>query len=310
MSVAKGRCGVNYSEQPPSTQWSALKYRGEIIAEVWFKPEAEPLALTFRIRRASFQVAGIGQRLTPENLLKAVGLEAVAVESCRREGASLPESDGSASDLGRPLPTPPQDVSQLTLHVRLKPPPQAVAPDKGEAPEVPEAVWQDLEARWNAILGLEASIETLRISMESLRSELEASRGRQLKSEEKFYALNADVAQWTKAKNRLHHALPKMREFIHRAVWVLGAPERKKLDELFKTYVQPRVPFSEMGAVAEQLENLRKARQVLSAHGVAVYQESKNISAEVKGALRTLQANAARRAIQKRGGAKARGKFI
>src|SRR5258708_32508249 len=126
MSVAKGRCGVNYSEQPPSTQWSALKYRGETIAEVWFKPEAEPLALTFRIRRASFQVAGVGQRLKPENLLKAVCLAAEAVESCRHQGASLPEPDGFAPDLGRPLPTPLQDVTHLTLHVRLKPPPQAI----------------------------------------------------------------------------------------------------------------------------------------------------------------------------------------
>src|SRR5262249_10256454 len=75
MSMATGRCGVNYSDQPPSRQWSVLKYQGETIAEVWFKPEANPLALTFRIPRASFQAPRVGPRLTPENLLKAVGLE-------------------------------------------------------------------------------------------------------------------------------------------------------------------------------------------------------------------------------------------
>src|SRR5215510_11616375 len=129
--------------------------------------------------------------------------------------------------------------------------PAAVDPVEGAGDKVPEVVWQDLEARWNSILGLEASIDRLRISMESLRSELESSRGRQLKSEEKFYALNADVAQWNKAKSRAHHALPKMREFIHRAVWALGAPERKKLDELFKTCIEPRVPCPEMGKLAD-----------------------------------------------------------
>jgi hypothetical protein len=175
-----------------------------------------------------------------------------------------------------------------------------VAPAEGESATIPEAVWQDLESRWNSILGLEASIDTMRISMESLRSELEASRGRQLLSEEKFYALNADVAQWTKAKSRVHYALPKVREFIHRSVWALGAPERKKLGELFKTCIQTRVPFPEMGKVAEQLESLRKDRQVLSTSGLSLYQEGKNISAEVQGALRTLQANAKRRAIQNR----------
>jgi hypothetical protein len=148
---------------------------------------------------------------------------------------------------------------------------------------------------------LEASIDTVRISMESLRSELEASRGRQLKSEEKFYALNADVAVWNKAKSRVHYALPKIREFIHRAVWVLGAPERKKLDELFKTCIQPRVPFPEIGKVGDDLESLRKSRQVMSGLGMSLYQECKNISAEVQGALRTLQANARAKAIQKRG---------
>src|SRR5262249_53753398 len=138
-------------------------------------------------------------------------------------------------------------------------------------------------------------------SMESLRSELEASRGRQLKSEEKFYALNADVAVWNKAKSRVHYALPKVREFIHRSVWALGAPERKKLDELFKTCIQPREPFPEMSKLAEELESLRKQRQVMSGHGVSLHQECKNISSEVQAALRTLQANASRRATQKRG---------
>lgn len=309
MSVAKGSCGVNYSDQPPSRQWSALKHNGQTVAEVWFKPDDEPFSLTFRIPRASFEPPGVALRLTAEKLLEAVGLKAAEVESCRYEAGSFPDLDGSAFDLGRPLPIPHQDVAHLTLHIRLKPPPQAVAPDKAEDPEVSEGTWQDLENRWNAILGLEASIDTLRISMESLRSELEASRGRTMKSEEKYHALNADVAQWTKAKSRVHYALPKMREFIHRSVWQLGAPERKKLEELFKTHIQPRVPFPEMGQVAERLENLRKDRQVLSAQGMTVYQECKNISAEVQAALRTLQANAARRAIQKRGGAKGRGKL-
>ena len=51
-----------------------------------------------------------------------VGLEAAAVESWRREPASIADPVGSALDLGRPLPTPSEDVTHLTLHVRLKPP--------------------------------------------------------------------------------------------------------------------------------------------------------------------------------------------
>jgi hypothetical protein len=250
----------------------------------------------------------MGQLLTAENLLKAVGVAAGEVESWRHEGAPPPGTNGSDSELGRPLPPPPQDVAHLNLHVRLKPPPRAVAPDEDREPEVPEAKWQELEARWNAILGLEASIETLRISMETLRAEMEASWRRALTTEEKLHALNADVAQWNKAKSRVPHALPKVREFIHRSTWAAGAPERKKLEELYKNHIRPRVPFPQMDQVVQQLECLLKDRQVFSAHGTSVYQECKGVSADVQGALRALQGNAAANASKKRGATVARGK--
>jgi hypothetical protein len=296
---------VNFSEQPPSKQWAALKYRGETIAEVWFKPEGEPFALALRIAEKSFQVPDLDQHLTIEKLLKAVGIATEEVEAWRLEGASHPSTDGLDSEFRRPLSPPPEDVAYLQLHFTLKSPPDAAAPD-----EIPEARWQQLEARWNTILGLEASIETLRMSMESLRSELEAAASKALTADEKVHALNADVAQWNKAKSRVHYALPKAREFIHRSVWAAGTPERKRLGELFKTHVGPRVPFPEMDRLPEQLEYLLKDRQILSAQGVAVYQECKGVSAAVQGALRTVQSNAAANAIKKRGETRARGKFL
>jgi hypothetical protein len=186
--------------------------------------------------------------------------------------------------------------------------PQAAAPVEGSGPEVAETKWQDLEALWNGILGLEANIDMVRIRMESLLAEMEAAWQRPLTSEEKFHALSADVSQCNKAKNRVHHALPKLREFIHRAVWATGTPERKKLAELIKTKIQPRVPFPELDEAAAQLESLRKERQVLSAHGATVYQDCKMIATEVQGALRTLQAHAAARATTKRAEAKGKRK--
>jgi hypothetical protein len=292
---------MSFSEKPPSKQWAALKYRGETIAEVWFKPEGEPFALTFRVPQKSFQIPGMDQLLTAENLLKAVGIATEEVDSWRQEGASLPVTDRPNSKLGYPLAPPPQDVDHLDLYVSLKPPPQADAPKESSQPEVPEEKWQDLEARWNAILGLEASVDTLRISLESLRSEMESASRKALTPDEKVHALNADVAQWTKAKSRVVYALPKVREFIHRSTWATGTPERKKLEELFKTHIRPRIPFSDMNRVVDQLENLLKDRQVLSALGVAVHQECKGIASEIQGALRTVQSNAASNAARKRG---------
>jgi len=292
---------VSFSEQPPSKQWAALKFRGEKFAEVWFKHEGEPLALMFRIPQNAFQIPGMSQRLTTENLLKAVAIATEDVESWYHGGVSHFGLNGSNPELKNPLPEPPQDLTHLDIYVRLKPSPQAVVRNESCELELASAKRQDLEARWKAILGVEANMDTLRISMEGLRAEMEGLLKRMLKSEEKLHALAADVAQWNKAKSRVHYALPKAREFIHRATWAKGTPERKRLDELFKNPIGAHIPVAEMDKVLEELEILRKDRQILSAQGMTVYQECKSISADVQAALTRLQSNSAARAVTKKG---------
>jgi hypothetical protein len=253
----------------------------------------------------------MGPLLTAENLLKAVAITNEQVESWYHGGLAHPGTDTSDPVIGRPLSPPPEDLTHLTIHVRLRPPAHLGADDESREPETPSTEWwQGLEARWNAILGLEATIEGLRLRMESLRGEMEAASKKTLTTEEKAHALNADVAQWNKAKGRVHYAVPKMREFAHRATWATGTPERKKLEELFKNHIEPQVPFPEMDRLPEQLENLLKDRQVLSAQGTAVYEECKSISAEIQGALRTLQSNAAANARNQMSASRRKGKFV
>jgi hypothetical protein len=146
--------------------------------------------------------------------------------------------------------------------------------------------------------------------MEGLRGEMESSSKKMLTMDEKVHALNADVAQWTKAKTRVHHSLPKAKEFIHRAIWTMGTPERKKLEELFKNPTRPDIPLPQLVKLQEQLENLLKDRQVLAAQGVTVYQECQSVLADIQGALRTLLSNAAANARKKLGAARAKGKFF
>jgi hypothetical protein len=291
---------VNFSEKPPSKQWAALKYRGEPFAEVWFKPEGDPFALTFRISQTSFQIPGMGQLLTTENLLGAVGITAAEVESWRHDGASHSSMNESLSELSHPVAPPAPDAAYLILCVSLRPSFHSADSDESREPVIPEEKWQNLEVRWKAILDVEASMETLRISAEGVRAEMEAASRQTLNSEEKVHALNSDVAQWNKAKTRVVYALPKIKEFIHRSTWAAGAPERKQLEELFKTHIRPRIPFPEMGKVAEQLESLLKDRQVISAHGVTVYQDCKGIAADIQAALRTLKSGAAANALKKK----------
>jgi uncharacterized protein YoxC len=299
---------VDFSEQPPSKQWVALKFRGEKFAEVWFKPEDEPLALRFRIPQDSFHIPGMVQRLTPENLLKAVAMATEDVESWRQGDVWHSGLDGSNPQLRDPLPQPSEHVTHLDIYVRLKPSTQAGARKERSEPDVVSAKWQDLEVRWKVLLGLEATMDTLRMSMEGVRAEMEGALKRSLTTEEKMHALAADVTQWNKAKSRVHYALPKTREFIHRAVWAKGAPERKRLDEIFKNASDVQLSLPELDKVSEELEILRKDRQVLSAQGTAVYQECKGISADVQACLRTLQSNSAARAVKKKGAARAKRK--
>src|SRR5262245_50484638 len=56
---SEDRYAMNFAEQVPSKQWAALKFRGEKLAQVWFKPEGEPWALLFRVPQSSFQNPGI-----------------------------------------------------------------------------------------------------------------------------------------------------------------------------------------------------------------------------------------------------------
>jgi hypothetical protein len=175
--------------------------------------------------------------------------------------------------------------------------------------DVVEEKWQLLEARWKAILGLEATIDTLRISMEGLRVQLQASWKRTLSTDERVYALAADVVQWNKAKSRVHHVLPKANEFIHRATWAIATPERKKLGDLFKSYIEPRILFPELDQVFEELEGLHKDRQVLRAQAVSLHQECSSIEAEVQAALRTLQSRASANAAKKKRAANKKGKL-
>lgn len=291
-----------FAEQPPSKQWAALKYRGEKFAEVWFKPAGEPFGLTFRIPQQSFHLAGLGTQLTLENLLKAVAIAADTVASWR-------VGDQPQGELKSALPPPSQDVAHLEIHVRLRPPQEEPGPTASSPVEVSLSTWQDLEARWKAILGVEVAMDVSRKSLESVMVELENSVKKALTAEEKTHAQRADVTQWERARTRVHHVVPKVKEAIHRVVWSLGAPERKRLEELYKDHIQPHIPFPQMGSMLLLLENLLKDRQVLAAHAQTVYQEGRGIATEVQGALKTLQNNAATNAQKKKNESKG-GKFF
>jgi hypothetical protein len=295
---------VRFSEHVPSKQWAALKYRGEKMAEVWFKPEGEPYGLAFRIPKESFQISGMAECLTMENLLRALAVVPEEIESWRHGDVAY----AGNVHVEYALPPPPLSVPHLDIHVRLKPPPEAVAREEGGEFEISAAKRQDFETGWKAILGLEATMGAMRNNMEGLLAEMESLWKRPLTTEDKTYAPRADVAQWSKSKNRIHNAVPKIKDIIHRSVRAMGSPERKRLEEVYNDHLQPHIPFPQIDDVLKQFEELQKDRQVLSAHVKSVYQECRGIAAEFQGALRTLHSNASQ-ARNKKGASGSKGRF-
>lgn len=300
---------MSFAERVLPTEWVSLKHMGEEIAEAWFMPEDGTFTGVFLVPRDRLESADPSRRVTLDTLLKAAALSKDEVESWRLGDAHSGET-GVDPESGDPLPPPPPDETHLTVYVRLKPPAPAAAGDGGAEPEIRPEAWQALEALWKAILGLEASIDAARLSLDGVRLEMEAAFKKALTVEEKVHALQSDVAQWSKAKNRIHHSLPKTREFIHRATWALAVPERKALEEVYRTHIEPRAPLPGVDRVREQLEHLQKDRQVLFAQGNAVSQECRGILSEVQRALGALQRNAADRARQKRSAGREKGKHL
>jgi hypothetical protein len=302
-----GGDGVNFSERAPSSEWEPLPHSGGEGAEAWFKPDGEPRTVVFRVPESRFQVEDITQQLTLEDLLTAAAVPAGDVDSWQFLDETHSGLDGTNLELKRLLPPPPPGETHLTVHVRLKPPAAGTA--AGDQ-EIPPEKWQALDAVWKGILGLEAAIDALRLSMDGLRIEMESSFKKTLNVDEKVHCLQADVVQWTKAKNRVHYALPKLREFIHRATWAAAVAERKRMEEVVKTHIEPRVPPPDIDQVRDQLGHLQKDRQVLYAQGNAVNQEARAILSEIQRALSTLQRNAVDRARQKRSAGRDKGKHL
>jgi hypothetical protein len=295
---------VDDSEPIPVDDWVPLEHLWEDIADAWFKPEGAGSAFMFRVAREQFPTDDALPPMTVQRLLDAAAIATDEVESWHVEGDA---EAGTNLDVDRQLPPPPVEATHLTVYVHVKP---AAASEGGDDEDASPEKWQALEATWRAILGLEATIDALRLGMGGLGSEMETAFKRSMTVEEKVNALQSDIAQWNKGKSRVHYALPKLREFIHRATWASAAPERKRLEELVQQYIEPRIEFAERDETREQLGHLQKDRQVLLAQGNAVNQEGRGILAEIQRAFSTLQRNAAERARKQKDARRTKGKYL
>ena len=150
------------------------------------------------------------------------------------------------------------------------------------------------------VLGLEISPANVAIARENAVTNGVSGRVDFILSDSYAPISPADRAALDQLAGRVHFVLPKVKEFVHRATWAPALPERKRLEEVFRNHVEPRVPFPEVDKVREELEHLLKARQVLFAQGSSVAQECRSITSEINRTLSTLLRNAAENARRKR----------
>jgi hypothetical protein len=301
---------VGSSEQVPSNEWTPLEHLWEDIADAWFKPDGDASTFMFRVPADRWATDNASPPLTVEALLDAAAIATDEVQSWRFGDTAEAAESWTNSGVTHTLPPPAPGATYLTVYVHMKPQAPPAVLDESADGDVPPEKWQALEATWRAILGLEATIDALRLGMGGLGSEMETAFKRSMTVEEKVNALQSDIAQWNKGKSRVHYALPKLREFIHRATWASAAPERKRLEELIQQYIEPRIEFAELDVTREQLGHLQKDRQVLLAQGNAVNQECRGILAEIQRAFSTLQRNAAERARKQKDARRTKGKYL
>src|SRR5687767_11352848 len=102
--LARGRCGVNPSEQFPAGEWTALDHLWEDLAEAWFRPDGDRSTYRFRVPGDRFPTDDAGAPLTVQTLLEAAALPADEVESWRVGDA--PDAGEISADLNHPLPPP------------------------------------------------------------------------------------------------------------------------------------------------------------------------------------------------------------
>ena len=121
-----------------------------------------------------------------------------------------------------------------------------------------------IDAEWQSIIQIERQLEAVRRQLGGMQATLQ-SLNRDLDADERLFADNLDKKDWQDARRWLRDALAHVSRYIraHDIGVTSSAGNRRRFEELYVQFVEPRRPFPHMEAEQLAFEQHRKTNQNL-----------------------------------------------
>jgi hypothetical protein len=267
---------VNFFARQPSSTWEPVG-----IPELpsckfwaWFKPSQAPHSVLFQIPEGIWRTHVAA--LTLRRILSAAGLDAAGVHSWTLNGVTCAAQGGAHPLLDQPIPLPAPPGIAVQMNVPIAAPPISAAPPVPQpavtaavAPAAPlnaqaRNLLEAIDAEWQAIIQIERQLEAVRRQLGGLQATLQ-SLNRDLDADERLFADNLDKKDWQDARRWLRDALAHVSRYIraHDIGATSSAGNRRRFEELYGQFVEPRRPFPAMEAEQFAFEQHRKTSQNL-----------------------------------------------
>ncbi|MBX3439282.1 MAG: hypothetical protein KF861_17460 [Planctomycetaceae bacterium] len=271
---------MSVAARQPSSAWEAIRIadRAECVAWAWYRPALAPQSVHFQIPEDVHRSSS--GALTLRRLLEAGGIASHEALSWTILGMTYPVLQGANPLLDQPLPVPGpagisvQIASPLSTVPTIVPPLGAIDPvqePSGAASPVLEA----LNAEWLAIVQIERQVDALRRQLGSVQGTLQ-SLNRDLDPDERLYSDSQEKREWQDARRWLRDALSQVSKAIraHDIGVTSAAGNRRRFEQLYKDFIEPRQPFPGMDVERMVFEQHRKnnsnlVMQMQSAHAFA-----------------------------------------
>ncbi len=269
---------VSFADRQPSVSWEPAIIPGvpSCPVWVWFKPYAAPQDIVFQIPDDAFGV--YGGVLTPRRLLASVGLDAAQADSWTVQGVTYDAQGWASSLLDQPLPLP--GPAGVAVHMPAPATTPVQAAPSGTVPlavpvspvvQVPPAAsggslntLEAIDADWQSIVQIERQLDAVRRQLGGIQGTLQ-SLNRDLDSDERLFADNHDKKEWQDTRRWLREALAHVSKYIraHDIGVTSSAGSRRRFEQIYREFIEPRRPFPGMEAEQLAFEQHRKTTQNL-----------------------------------------------